>query len=1036
MATKNLDAYKLAVVLDAAGAAKGISALADADKKATKLDASFVNLGKAAVRGFGDIKKAATDNAQRTQQALAGALAAGKKNLGGLISEAKKAQAEFRALEKAEERALRLASGGFFSRISARAGSVLPGLSHISNIIQGLPQIGGLAGALVSPLTEAAEAGVRFNDFLETTEVGLTKTLFGGARDKARAYLKELRDFAGVTPFRTEPLIKIAQYASVVTFKAHEIKGLLTDVGDTIAATGEISEDSVKSVVRAFGKIRGEGRVTAEAMEMLTDAGVNGWEMLAHAIGKSVAETRKLSETGKLNGPGAVEAIRAEMRARYGGMMDELQNTGTGRKSAAEDALQSAQAKATEALTKDINTTLGAALLQTNLVDRLAGTVNSAIAPVSGLIRTAAVGLLGGGITSGLKEGIEAGRSLVGSAVKDFALDTLIGGFKSWLGINSPAKTMIPLGHSMAEGIAVGLDEGVDLFSAQMMGSVDRLIGNIESFANGRGGRRRLSTQQVNRQRLEQIAAQEPGFLDALKRGSAQRGINPDDFLNLMAVESSFRKSVLNKWGYLGLGQVGRDERQQLGLPRGDREAQGLFERNSYTWQLENVLFPFYDIKNRVSRRQGHGNLSDLSEMYAAWGSGHSKGDPNAVHATRGGRRASMYRNNPAWDPNRDGRIQEYEFGVAARAALGAGVSFTVNGGPVSNVNPVPVVIARGDLTGGVGVFAAQSPYGGRGGGGEWGEVASPAEVAPLATAHAAVEVLEEVRTDLSGVHLSLVELPQATTSAGIAMGVVERDARRAAEGMKGGAVAAGQFAKLVIGSGESVAKRLTAAFNSLGAMIPGQQVGKKRGFLSKMLGFAAPFLNFIPGVGPILSTLAGIGSSVLGGDYGSAFTQGVPGFSSGGAFRRGSSSSGGSTAGGTSSDPGVGAGLEPRANGGPVRKGRAYTVGDRGPRQYWEVFEPETDGYVYPSVEAYEGSRRGSSSAGGGHKGGGVMGGALASVLNKMEAHFARLETVSPEHVFTTGAKRNPGAVTDAFMRGASRDPKVIEWMERRRAA
>lgn len=235
---------------------------------------------------------------------------------------------------------------------------------------------------------------------------------------------------------------------------------------------------------------------------------------------------------------------------------------------------------------------------------------------------------------------------------------------------------------------------------------------------------------------------------------------------------------------------------------------------------------------------------------------------------------------------------------------------------------------------------------------------------------------------------------------------------------------------------------RLKYAFVDLAnSMRPqGQAQGGKRGFFSKLLGVASPFLNLIPGVGPILSLAAGIGSRALAGDYAGAVMGAAGGFASGGAFR----SSGGSNASGPYVNPGTftaefGAPPPPnggrRALGGPVSKGRAYTVGDRGPRQYWEVFEPEQDGYVYPSVEAYEGGRRGGG-GGGGHQGAGLVGGVLASVLNKMEAHFARLDAADPDSFFTTAAKRNPGAVTEAFMTHGSRDPKVIEWMERRRAA
>jgi len=67
------------------------------------------------------------------------------------------------------------------------------------------------------------------------------------------------------------------------------------------------------------------------------------------------------------------------------------------------------------------------------------------------------------------------------------------------------------------------------------------------------------------------------------------------------------------------------------------------------------------------------------------------------------------------------------------------------------------------------------------------------------------------------------------------------------------------------------------------------QQQSKKQGLFSKIVGFAAPFLSFLPG-GAFLSMAAGAASSALGGDYGGAASSVAGGFMSGGAFRRRSS--------------------------------------------------------------------------------------------------------------------------------------------------
>jgi hypothetical protein len=62
-----------------------------------------------------------------------------------------------------------------------------------------------------------------------------------------------------------------------------------------------------------------------------------------------------------------------------------------------------------------------------------------------------------------------------------------------------------------------------------------------------------------------------------------------------------------------------------------------------------------------------------------------------------------------------------------------------------------------------------------------------------------------------------------------------------------------------------SVTQQLSGMIAQASGFLPQQQVGKKRGLFSKILGFAAPFLSFIPGVGPILSQIAGIASNAVG---------------------------------------------------------------------------------------------------------------------------------------------------------------------------
>ena len=128
------------------------------------------------------------------------------------------------------------------------------------------------------------------------------------------------------------------------------------------------------------------------------------------------------------------------------------------------------------------------------------------------------------------------------------------------------------------------------------------------------------------------------------------------------------------------------------------------------------------------------------------------------------------------------------------------------------------------------------------------------------------------------------------------------------------------------------------------------------------------------------------------------------------------------------------------RAMGGPVSAGVPYIVGDRGPRQYWEVFVPQQSGHIMPSLDEYEATHgsplkrvmqklreaqqravqsSGPVSSGFSRSSGG---GSSDSTLTAMQATLERLasametfETADEGAVVQRGLKKNPRTAMDA---------------------
>ncbi|MDT7807324.1 MAG: hypothetical protein QOJ70_1137 [Acidobacteriota bacterium] len=305
---------------------------------------------KASTSSFNALRQSINQNAQVTRGALTQALVEGRKNIGGLLSEAKAAQKEFEKLEKAEEKAFKMASGS-----SGLFGSLTSGLtSGVTGIVGGV--LGGnlLLGAvskLASGLQSEVSTAFNFLDLQERSKIAFA-TIFRNAglsgeeaATKATEHLKELFDFGAKTPFRTEQLIELSQRLQAVGFKAKEIIPTLTGVGDAVAGLGGDPE-KLEQIIDALAKIKVTARVGGQEIESLSKAGVNVLKYLSDYSGKSVDEVRKLAEKNQLDSEVAVKVITGGMEKDFAGMMKATEGTYSSMWSTIEDLNQQRAAQA------------------------------------------------------------------------------------------------------------------------------------------------------------------------------------------------------------------------------------------------------------------------------------------------------------------------------------------------------------------------------------------------------------------------------------------------------------------------------------------------------------------------------------------------------------------------------------------------------------------------------------------------------------------------------------------------------------------
>jgi tape measure domain-containing protein len=119
----------------------------------------------------------------------------------------------------------------------------------------------------------------------EQAEMAFT-TLLGSA-DKAKSYLQDLQNFAAKTPFEFPELRDAASRFIAVGVAADRVVPIMSTLGDATALMGTGS-DGIRRATTALTQMSQKGKVSAEDMMQLTEAGIPAWDALAAVLGTDV----------------------------------------------------------------------------------------------------------------------------------------------------------------------------------------------------------------------------------------------------------------------------------------------------------------------------------------------------------------------------------------------------------------------------------------------------------------------------------------------------------------------------------------------------------------------------------------------------------------------------------------------------------------------------------------------------------------------------------------------------------------------------
>lgn len=158
----------------------------------------------------------------------------------------------------------------------------------------------------------------------ERAQLGLTSML--KSAEKANGLMKEIQDFAVVSPFNMQNLLDAAKQMTAFRFESKDIIPIMRDIGDAAAALGT-GDEGIQRMIRAMGQIKVKGRVMAEELMQLNEIGIAGADFVAEHLGVSTREALDKVHKGEVDAATGIEALRKGMQKYFGGSMKVQEGT-------------------------------------------------------------------------------------------------------------------------------------------------------------------------------------------------------------------------------------------------------------------------------------------------------------------------------------------------------------------------------------------------------------------------------------------------------------------------------------------------------------------------------------------------------------------------------------------------------------------------------------------------------------------------------------------------------------------------------------
>jgi tape measure domain-containing protein len=349
----------------------------------------------------------------------------------------------------------------------------------------------GVVGVGVKLAAEYQQAQITFEQFL-------------GSAEKGNAFLDELQQFAAKTPFEFPELRTAASSLLSVGIEADKVIPIMTSLGNATSGMGTGAE-GVRRATVALQQMSASGRITAEDLNQLRDAGIPVFDLLTAATGKTQEQVAELARTGGLGRTEMEQLFKAletgKGLERFNGLMEKQSQTLIGLFATLKDTigqqlvtiadpLVRGLTSAMPKLSKQLGATMGA--IGPIFADVL-GSIVTVIGELLPVITPVIVvlGKLFGEVLKALVPLIQALVPVITDLIQEFSplLPIIVGIVKVLVAGLIPAlQVMAPILPEIVAGFAAfKVIRGVQSMFTGLLGTIPKLIAGLLGTATAEG---------------------------------------------------------------------------------------------------------------------------------------------------------------------------------------------------------------------------------------------------------------------------------------------------------------------------------------------------------------------------------------------------------------------------------------------------------------------------------------------------------------------------------------------------------------------